>query len=316
MSGPTTDIGGVRFLLHGETDGILLSENRPTSLASDIPEASEIRTLLRVLIKRGARRVRLVGDDPALRQDLPDLVRMVAEIPGVIEVALTTGGRGLRGRLGLLSTGGLRTLNFDLDTLRRERYARLIGHDGFDEVWSAVEEAIHLGITVRLNTVLQHGVNLDELDAFVDLTAKHPVEVRFLEWNTDIDRLAPPDQFVPTWEAMALVKPPLLPRDGDRHDGQALRFEILGHVGGIGFVANMTEHHCALCNRLGLTDYGEIQSCAFGRGLNLVRHLRSKGGVASVETFVDRIWRRKVTLAAKLSGLDALPAPSLGAARA
>ena len=60
MSGPTTDIGGVRFLLHGETDGILLSENRPTSLASDIPEASEIRTLLRVLIKRGARRVRLV----------------------------------------------------------------------------------------------------------------------------------------------------------------------------------------------------------------------------------------------------------------
>jgi len=313
MSGPVTDIGGVRFLLHGETDGILLSENRPPSLASNIPEPSEIRTLLRVLVERGACRIRLVGDDPALREDLPGLVRMVAEIPGVAEVTMTTGGHGLSGRLGVLSTEGLRGLNFDLDTLQPARYARLMGRDGFSEVWGAVEEAIHLGLMVKLNTVLQHDVNLDEFDDFVDLTLKHPIEVRFVEWNTGVNRLAPPEQFVPTWEAMAMVKPPLTPRDGGRPDSHAQRFQVLGHQGSIGFIANMTEHQCTLCNHLGLTDYGEIQSCVFGRGLNLVRHLRSSAGVVSVEAYVDRIWRRKMTLAAKLSGVEALPAPSLSA---
>jgi cyclic pyranopterin phosphate synthase len=313
MSGPVTDIGGVRFLLHGETDGILLSENRPPSLASNIPEPSEIRTLLRVLVERGARRIRLVGDDPALREDLPGLVRMVAEIPGVTEVAMTTGGHGLSGRLGVLSTEGLRGLNFDLDTLRPARYAQLVGREGFSDVWGAVEEAIHLGLTVKLNTVLQHDVNLDEIDDFVDLTLKHPIEVRFVEWNTGVNRLAPPERFVPTWEAMARVGPPLTPRDGGRSNGHAQLFQVLGHQGSIGFIANMTDHHCTFCNHLGLTDYGEIQSCVFGRGLNLVRHLRSSAGVASVEAYVDRIWRRKMTLAAKLSGVETLPAPSLSA---
>jgi cyclic pyranopterin phosphate synthase len=315
MSGPVTDIGGVRFLLHGETDGILLSESRPPSLASNIPEPSEIRTLLRVLVERGARRICLVGDDPSLREDLPGLVRMVADVPGVAEVAMTTGGQGLNGRLGVLSTEGLRGLNFDLDTLRPARYAQLMGRDGFEDVWGAVEEAIHLGLTVKLNTVLQHDVNLDEIDDFVDLTQKHPIEVRFVEWNTGINRLAPPEQFVPTWEAMARVKPPLSPRDGGRPDGHALRFQVIGHQGSIGFIPNMTEHHCTSCHELGLTDYGEIQSCVFGRGLNLVRHLRSSAGAVSVEAYVDRIWRRKMTLAAKISGVEALPAPALSPAR-
>lgn len=313
MSGPVTDIGGVRFLLHGETDGILLSENRPASLASNIPEPSEIRTLLRVLVERGARRVRLVGDDPALREDLPGLVRMVAEVPSVTEVVMTTRGQGLRGRLGVLSTEGLRGLHVDLDTLRPARYAQLMGRDGFSEVWGAVEEALHLGLTVKLNTVLQHDVNLDEIEDFVELTAKHPVEVRFVEWNTGVNRLAPPDRFVPTWEAMARIGSPLTPRDGGRPDGHLPRFQVLGYPGSIGFISNMTEHHCTLCHHLGLTDYGEIQSCVFGHGLSLIRHLRSNAGVNSVEAYVDRIWRRKMTLAAKLSGMEALPAPSLSA---
>jgi len=224
---------------------------------------------------------------------------------------MTTSGRGLGGRLGVLATEGLRGLHFDLDTLRPARYAQLIGHDGFADVWDAVEEALHLGLSVKLNTVLQHDVNLDEIDDFVDLTLKHPIEVRFVEWNTGVDRLAPPGQFVPTWEAMARVGPPLTPRDGGRPDGPTLRFQVIGHQGSIGFIPNMTEHHCTHCHHLGLTDYGEIQSCVFGRGLNLVRHLRSSGGVVSVEAYVDRIWRRKMTLAAKLSGVEALPAASL-----
>jgi GTP 3',8-cyclase len=313
MSGPITDLGYLRFVLHAETDGILLQQSRPADLASNVPETREVRELMRILVQRGARKVRLAGDDPALRADLPELVQFVADVPGVRDIALTTRGLGLLGRLGEVASNGLRTINFDLDTLRPDRYREVHGRDGFEEVWKAVEESLHLGLTVKLNTVLQHGVNTDEIDAFVDLTARRPIEVRFLEWNSCADRIAPPDRFVPTWEAMALVTPPLTPRETDRFSGPAVCFEIPGHKGSVGFVSNVTEHSCAQCNRLGLTDYGEIRSCIFGRGLSLVRHLRSPGGVASVEMFVDRVWRRKATLAAKLTGIETLPAAPLGA---
>jgi len=308
MNTPMGEIGYLRFVLHGETDGILLSEQRPASLAVDVPETREIRELLRIMAQRGARKIRLAGDDPALREDLADLVSLAASVPEVTEVALTTRGRGMAGRVETLFANGLRTLNVDLDTLRPERYQQMNGGDGFDEVWGIVQQALKVGMNVKLNTVLQRGVNTDEIDAFVDLTVKHPIEVRFIEWNACADRIAPPDRFVPTWDAMAAVKPPLTPKEPDRYGGPALRFGLPGHKGTVGFMPNVTEHFCAQCNRLGLTDYGEIVSCVFGRGLSLVRHLRSAGGVAAVETFVDRVWRRKATLAAKLSGWETLAA--------
>jgi len=65
----------LRFLLRSETDGLLLDESRPASRNPVIPESREIRTLLKVMIARGARRLRLSGDDPAKRADLVDLVR-------------------------------------------------------------------------------------------------------------------------------------------------------------------------------------------------------------------------------------------------
>jgi cyclic pyranopterin phosphate synthase len=314
MSAPSTDLGYLRLVLHGETDGVLLAEDRPATLATRAPEPREMRELLTLMAHRGARKVRLVGDDPAARQDLPELVRFVADVPGVEEVALTTRGPGIAGRMGELTGAGLRAINVDLDTLRPERYQQLTGRDGFAQVWSGIEEALDCGVAVKLNTVLQHGLNVDEVDDLVNLTARLPIEVRFVEWNACADRVAPPDRFVPTWEVMAMIKPALVPRLGDRYAGPALRFEIPGHRGGIGFIPNVTEHSCALCNRLGLTDHGEIQSCLFGHGLSLLRHLRSDGGLASVDGFVERIWRRKTLLAAKLSGWETLPAAALDAA--
>jgi cyclic pyranopterin phosphate synthase len=315
MNTPIGELGYLRFVLHGETDGILLSQQRPVSLAIDVPETREIRELLRIMAARGARKIRLVGEDPALREDLADLVSLVAGVPDVNEVALTTRGRGMAGRVEALFANGLRTVNIDLDTLRPERYEQINGRDGFGEVWEVMQQGLKVGMNVKLNTVLQRGINTDEIDAFIDLTVKHPIEVRFIEWNACADRIAPPDRFVPTWEAMAAVKPPLTPREPERYGGPAMRFGLPGHKGVVGFIPNVTEHFCAQCNRLGLTDYGEIVSCVFGRGLNLVRHLRSAGGAVAVDAFVDRVWRRKATLAAKLSGWETMPATPVHGAR-
>jgi cyclic pyranopterin phosphate synthase len=309
------DVSYLRLFLHGETDGILMAKRRPANLALELPEPAELRDLLQLLADRGACKIRLSGDDPVLREDLHELVALIAGIAGITEVALTTRGIGLQGRVADLARAGLRSVNFDLDTLKPDRYMRLTGTDAFEGVWGALQESLGAGLRVKVNCVLQEGLNVDEIDDFVSLTADQPVEVRFIEWNSAVDRVAPAAEFVPTREALALVKPPLLHREPEPFSGPALRFEAPGHMACIGFIPNLTEHFCGECDRVGMTDFGEIVSCIFGRGLNLLRLLRSPGSIESVDAFVDRVLRRKTSLAAKISGWDA-PSPPVIAASA
>jgi cyclic pyranopterin phosphate synthase len=299
------DVHYLRFVLHADTDGILLSKKRPEPVRRDLPELEELHELLQLFAARGACKVRLMGDDPAKRTDLLELVATMRGIEGVGEVALTTRGHGLEGRIPDLARAGLRSINLNLDTLRAERYEALVGQDGHAGVLRALDESLAAGLRVKINCVLQAGVNLDEVDAFVGLTRERPIEVRFVEWDATTDRIPPPEAFVPTADALALVKPSLLHREPEPFAGPAIRFEIPGHAGGLAFIPNVTDHFCADCNRLVFTDHGELASCIFGRGANLLRLLRSSGAIESVDAYIDRVVRRKVMLAARMSGWDA-----------
>ncbi len=303
MPAATGEVNYLRFVLHGETDGILMSRKRPASLSLPVPETKEIRHLLRILVGRGVRKVRITGDDPGLREDLPELVTMVAGLDQLREVALTTRGIGLAGRIGDLSKRGLQAINFNLDTLKASRYRSLTGQARFKDVWAAVEEALEHNLRVKINAVIQRGVNDDELADFILLTKKQPIGVRILEWNTDTDVIAPPKKFLSTRESMSIIKPPMVPAAPRAIDGPALVYEIPGHRGTLGFIPNVTEHFCPTCNRVGLTDMGEILSCLFGRGLGLMRYLRATSGTANATAFIDRVLRRKEVLATKMAGM-------------
>lgn len=300
MRVPSSTLGYLRLVLHQETDGILMARKRPAALPLPIPEVREVKALLQVLVGLGVEKVRLAGDDPALREDLGAIVEMVAGIDGVREVAMTTRGLDLAGRLNTLAKRGLKAVNFDVETLSAARYEALAGAGQLKDVQAAIDTSISLGLKVKLNVVLERGVNDDEIVQWVALTRDQPVQVRFIEWNCRTDRIAPPGRFISTRETMAAIKAPLIPRESSFLDGPALVYGIPEHRGTIGFIPNVTEHFCSTCGRIGLTDSGEILSCIFGRGLNLIKHLRSPGGVTSVAAFVDRVIRRKLLLASKM----------------
>jgi len=306
MPVPAAGPGYLRFLLRSETDGLLLDESRPASRNPVIPESREIRTLLKVMIARGARRLRLSGDDPAKRADLVDLVAMIGELSGVSSIAMSTRGVDLNGRIPALTRAGLRGVNFHLDTLHPERYGGGGREEDFRKVRQAIDDCLAAGVTVKLNAVIERGLNDDEIADFVAFTATRDVTVRFVEWNVDTDSLPQAENFIPTWELMAAIEPPLEAIDPSPNGGPAVVYRIPGHAGAIGFIPNMTEHFCGECHRIGLTDAGEIVSCLFGRGLDLTRHLRHHDGVAEAEAFIDRVIRRKTSLAAKLAGFDSV----------
>lgn len=300
----------LRLILHKDTDGILMVRKRTGPRCAAIPEIRELRTLLRLLVEHGIEKIRLTGEDPGERDDLAELISLVGGIDGVREIAMTTSGVGLSDRIADLASRGLEVINFHLDSLKPERYAQITGKDALAEVWSAVEQSLAAGLVVKFNVVLQRGVNDDEIDELVALTHDRPIHLRFIEWNTQINRVAQPGSFISVHEIMSAIKPPLIPRRARHIDGPALVYDIPTHAGSLGFIPNVTEHFCGACNRIGLTDHGEIMSCLFGRGLNLVRHLRSPAGVSSVSDFIDRVLRRKMLLSARLEGYTPVPAPS------
>jgi molybdenum cofactor biosynthesis enzyme MoaA len=308
MAATPADVSYLRLILHKDTDGLLMARKRTGPRCATIPEVRELRTLLRLLVEHGIEKIRLTGEDPAERTDLLELISLVASVDGVREVAMTTAGVGLSDRIGELAQRGLEVISFHLDTLKPERYAQLTGKDAFAEVWSAVEQSLAAGLAVKFNVVLQRGVNDDEIDDLVALTHDRPILVRFIEWNTLVERVAQPENFISAHEIMSAIKPPLIPRRPRSYDGPALVYDIPTHAGSVGFIPNITEHFCGACNRIGLTDHGEIMSCLFGRGLSLVRHLRSPSGVSSVSDFIDRVLRRKVLLSARLEGYAVAPA--------
>ncbi|MFC1571978.1 radical SAM protein [Candidatus Eisenbacteria bacterium] len=310
MAVATSSIRYLRFVLHNETDGILMARKRPTSLTLQVPELRETTALLRALVDMGVEKIRLAGDDPALREDLGDIVEMIAGLDGIHEVAMTTRGIGLSGKVAKLAKQGLNSISFNIDGLRAGTYRSMTGSGKFKQVRKTLDEALAADLKVKLNVVLRRGVNDKEIGDFVGLTREHPVQVRFLEWNSGTDTIAPPEHFVSTRETMAAITPPLVPQEPSVLGGPALVYGIPEHAGTIGFIPNITEHFCGDCNRIGLTDTGEVLSCIYGRGLSLVRHLRSRGGATSVSAFLDRVLRRKLLLASKLQGFPGTSSPA------
>jgi molybdenum cofactor biosynthesis enzyme MoaA len=304
MPVPVSSVHYLRFILSSQTDGVLLTKKKRTGKNANVPELSELTELLSIFVSRGVQKIRLVGDDPALRQDLPDLIKLIAAIRGVYEVVMTTQGLGLSGRMEALVDNGLKGINFNLDTLKRTTFKKMTGQKVKDhsEIWAAIEEALEAELKVKLNVVLHRGVNDQEVSDFVELTREYPIQVRFLEWNTMSERIATPKKFVSTHETLSAIKPPLVPAMPTLLDGPAMVYTIPKYKGSVGFIPNVTEHFCSTCTRIGITDQGDMTSCIFGHGLNLIKHKRSPKGDESVTTFIDRVLRRKSSLSAKLNG--------------
>ena len=102
-----------------------------------LPRASiltfeELDRLVRVFSRLGVRKVRLTGGEPLLRHDLPALVRLIARIPQIEDLALTTNGLLLAKQAAALRAAGLQRVTVSLDTLRPERmlaFAKSARHD-------------------------------------------------------------------------------------------------------------------------------------------------------------------------------------------
>ena len=253
--------------------GIALVDRR------QILRPEEIGQIAQLFADLGIGKIRLTGGEPLIRRGLDVILDHLNTIRPRPELAITTNGLLLEGWVDHLAASGVRGINISLDTLRPDRFTAITGVDGWPQVWAGVNTALrNPGIErVKLNVVVQRGVNDDEIDAFARLTQNEALEVRFIElmpgrwvsWRSD--------ELVTAAEMLERL-PGLVELPGDiaMNAGPARLYHYPGAAGRVGLISGLSRPACSGCNRLRLTAQGELLRCLFdAEGLDLRSALRS-----------------------------------------
>lgn len=249
---------------------------------SELLTFEEIVRVVRPLAARGVREIRLTGGEPLVRRDLARLAGMLAALPGVEDLALTTNGLLLQEQAEGLVRAGVRRFNVHIDSLDPETYLKLGRRDGLGRVLQALDELERLGaLPIKVNVVLIRGVNDQEIPRFADLARTRGCQVRFIELMPlgageafEAERIVPGAEVRARVEAEHRLVP--LPRPRDASPAEVFRFE--DGRGDIGFINSVTEPFCGRCDRIRLTADGMVRNCLFARGDRDLRPILRGGG--------------------------------------
>ncbi|NNL75411.1 MAG: radical SAM protein, partial [Desulfobacterales bacterium] len=145
----------------------------------EILDYEEIAILAEAAIAAGITKIRLTGGEPLIRKGVANLCGMLTEINGLESLSLTTNGIRLQALAKPLAMAGVKRVNVSLDSLQRNRFTQITGHDRLTDVLSGIEAAEVVGMApIKINTVVMRGVNDDEIAELAALTFNKPYHVR------------------------------------------------------------------------------------------------------------------------------------------
>lgn len=277
-SGPMQDGFGrrIEYLRISVTDKCNLrcvycmpEEGLPWLHRQDILTYEEIAAVVGIMAPLGLRRIRLTGGEPLVRRDLPSLVRLLRNIPGIEEIALSTNAILLTAQAEALREAGVSRINASLDSLRPERIDAITRRPGSaDQIFRGLEAAERAGFApIKINCVVMRGRNDDELEDFARITLERPWQVRFIEVMPTGDNLGiSREEYVSADEILTRISRhgELRPVAGPHGNGPATYFSLPGAAGTIGVITPMSHNYCERCNRMRLTADGQLRPCLFG----------------------------------------------------
>jgi len=264
---------------------------------TDVLSYEEIARVAAAAAVLGVSKVRLTGGEPLVRGWLSRLIKMLAAIPGIDDISVTTNGILLEKRAAELKAAGLKRVNVSLDSLDPARFERITRGGHLDVALKGIEAARAAGLNpVKINVVVMGGVNDDEIVDFARLTTTSGWNVRFIELMPFVAETGLKGRFISMSEVQERLKliGELQPCSGVTGNGPARYFRLSGATGTLGFISPVSDHFCFSCNRLRLTADGKLRTCLLNNDeTDLRQPLRSGVSGEQLGQIIQEAIRRK-----------------------
>ena len=244
----------------------------------------EMFRLTRIMHQMGIKKVRITGGEPFVRNGLVDFLTDLAGLSD-LEICLTTNGVFIGDYIDTLQKLGVRHINLSLDSLDRDRFKQITRRDDFAKVYDNLIRLIQAGFQVKINAVVMHGKNEEDIIALTEFARIHPVSVRFIEeMPFNGSGLVEEKLF---WDHVRILERirsqfPDLKARPFLFGETAKTYDIPGFKGNFGIIAAFSRTFCGTCNRIRLTAKGQVKTCLYDDGVfDLKAYLR--GGVSDEE---------------------------------
>ncbi|MGE0599262.1 MAG: GTP 3',8-cyclase MoaA [Dehalococcoidia bacterium] len=256
----------------------------------------EITRLATIFVAHGVEKIRITGGEPLVRRDLHALIAELHEIPGLMDLTLTTNGSLLRAQAQKLKDAGLKRITVSLDSMD-DAVFQAMNDSGVpvSVVLDGIDAAREAGLApIKVNAVVKRGTNDHTL---VDL-ARHfkgtGVIVRFIEFmdvgatnGWQLENVVTAKEIVERINAEL----PIEPAEANYRGEVARRWRYKDGSGEIGVITSISEPFCGDCTRARLSPEGELYTCLFGvRGHDFRSLLRSGASDEEIAAFLASVW--------------------------
>ncbi|MCZ6732142.1 MAG: GTP 3',8-cyclase MoaA [Gammaproteobacteria bacterium] len=266
----------------------------------DILTYEEISRIVRVFVNCGVKKVRLTGGEPLLRREIERLVEMLADVPGLDDLTLTTNGSPLtKEKASALQRAGLRRLTVSLDSLD-DAVFQAMNDVSFPvaRVLKAIDHAATAGLSpIKINMVVKRGLNEDSILPMARYFRGTDHIVRFIEYmDVGASNGWKLDDVVPATEIVERINAeyPIEPIDSNYSGEVAKRWRYGDGGGEIGVISSVTQPFCGSCSRIRLSAEGSLYTCLFAtNGHDLRGLIRGGASDEEIKQFVSSIWLRR-----------------------
>ena len=243
-------------------------EGIPLSPRNHLMSYEEIYTIAKTFVKLGVTKIRLTGGEPLIRKDIHVILKKLSSLG--VELSITTNAVLVHKYIDALKDSGIKSINVSLDTLNREKFSQITRRNEFERVYQNILLLIREGFQVKINSVLIKDFNEDEIIDFIELTKKHSITIRFIEFmpfngnKWDMSKLVSYAQVID--RAHAKYSQELIQRLQDAPNDTSKNYKVMGYQGSFSVISSVTNPFCDSCNRIRLTANGRLKNCLFSDG--------------------------------------------------
>ncbi|ECZ1881056.1 GTP 3',8-cyclase MoaA [Campylobacter coli] len=251
----------------------------------------ELFLFVKVAIDEGIEKIRITGGEPLLRKDLSVFIKMINDYKKDLDLAITTNGFLLKDFAKDLKDARLKRLNISLDTLESKKAKILAQKDVLDSVLAGIDEALSVGLKVKLNTVVLKGLNDDELIPLLEFAKSKNIQIRFIEFMENIHAYG---------KLQGLKRDEIIQILSQKYQVKLIKkaekapvsiYSADGYEFGI--IDPHSHEFCDSCNRIRLSAEGLLIPCLyFDEALSIKEAVR-KGDINAAANILQEVLRNK-----------------------